>query len=90
MTLRDRVKQIEGEFRVAFSDRLGCGQPYGVYSGHKIVPSPHLHAVQTGQTWLVREILHWRAGSEREPTSKGKNHVQWGSVVYVWPIRRLD
>ena len=86
---RARVKQIEGEFRVTFDGKLKGGQPYGVYNGHRVVATPHMHAVQAGHTWLVREILHWPAGTGKDSDREGKDRVQWGGLVYVWPVRRV-
>lgn len=90
MLVREKVKAIVGEFPVTFNGRGLCGSVYGVYQGHKILPSTHSQDAHAGETWLVEELTHWNAGCEREPSNLKKDHVQWGGAIYVRLLRRLD
>lgn len=79
----------EGEdLRVSFTGQ-NAGGPFGFVGNYKVILAPGIHQVHAGETWICREILRWKGGSDRPSSQFQKEYQQWGNCIYVWPETKL-
>ena len=57
-----------------------------------MIPTHHSYSVHYGEVWAVEEILRWEADTMRcfDKVKQPDYPVQWGAVIYVWPVKRLS
>ena len=79
----------QGEALIVNFDSANAGGVYGHANGCKVIPSPGVRQIHTGERWVCWEITRWRGGTDKPDSQLHKNYQAWGGVIYVWPVRKL-